>query len=147
MTVRLFHIGRLPACARRPRLIRKACLSAIKSEGLKGRGELNIIFVDREGMLALNKRFLRHNYDTDVIAFSYSAEERARDSPFGDIYISAFQARRQAREIGHPVLREILTLVIHGTLHLLGYRDDAPRRQAEMFKKQDEILRRSTAIK
>ena len=140
MTVTLFHISRLPACARKPGLIKKACLRALRAEKYRASGEINIIFQNRKGMLALNKRFLSHNCDTDVIAFPYSEEERAQDSPFGDIYISAYQTGKQAAALGHPVLKEILTLIIHGTLHLLGYRDDTPRRQAAMFKRQDKIL-------
>ena len=92
-------------------------------------------------MLSLNKRFLKRSHDTDVIAFAYEPPPAgAKDSPFGDIFVSAYQARRQAREMGHPVLDEVLTLIVHGTLHLRGWEDSTPKKKAAMFRRQEEIL-------
>ncbi len=88
-------------------------------------------------MLDLNKRFLGHDDDTDVIAFPYETEEEGA----GDIVVSASMARRQARELGHSVLEEALTLVLHGALHILGYNDHAPPERRRMFKMQDRLLR------
>jgi probable rRNA maturation factor len=58
----------------------------------------------------------------------------------GDIYISSWMAREQAQSMGHPILRETLTLVAHGALHLLGYRDDTEPERKKMFRKQDRVL-------
>ncbi len=94
-------------------------------------------------MRALGRRFLRRGHDTDVIAFNYEAGPGRRpDDPFGDIYVSAFMARRQARELGHPVLTEVLTLVAHGALHLLGYDDATAREKARMFRVQARVVGR-----
>ncbi|MBI5631483.1 MAG: rRNA maturation RNase YbeY [Elusimicrobia bacterium] len=139
MTVNVFGAGLLPASARKPRLLRKACLAALKSEKFRGSGEISIILTDRKKMLALNETFLRHDHDTDVIAFNYDPPNSPRE-PFGDVYISVPQARAQASELGHPLLQEILTLIIHGTLHLLGHEDSTPRKKARMFARQDRIL-------
>lgn len=153
LTIRLFGLQLLPASARNPRLIAAVCDRAITrgsaaSKGRRGaadRGELNIIFVDRRRMLSLNRRYLRHGHDTDVIAFPYASPRSpgprvGEGLPFGDIFISAAQARRQAREMGHPVLTEVLTLALHGTLHLLGYDDSTPCQRAVMFRLQDRLL-------
>lgn len=139
MTVRVFHARLLPPSARRPRLIAQACRRAVKAESGPKEGELNVVILGRAGMLKLNKTYLAHDHDTDVIAFPYS-KNPGRGEPFGDIYISAHQARRQAAEQGHGVLREVLTLAVHGTLHLLGYRDDTPQRKAAMFRRQERLL-------
>lgn len=132
----------LPASARKPALIKRAVASALKSERAKVAGELNVIFVDRKRMLQLNKQFLSHAWDTDVIAFNYDGAPEGADAPFGDVFVSAYQARKQAEALGHSVLEEVLTLVVHGTLHLLGYDDATKKQKAAMFKKQDAILAR-----
>lgn len=92
-------------------------------------------------MRALNKRHLNHGHDTDVIAFNHDAPPvKIADLPFGDIYVSAYQARAQAADMGHSVLVEVLTLVVHGTLHLLGYDDSTAKKKAVMFRRQDLVL-------
>ena len=139
MTVRVFRSSLLPASARRPAAIRKAVLTALKFEKSKRRGELNVVFLDRRRMRELNQTYLKKDHDTDVIAFRYG-DGSAAEAPFGDVYISSYQARRQAAELKHSVLEETLTLAVHGTLHLLGYDDHTPRQRARMFKRQGEIL-------
>jgi probable rRNA maturation factor len=142
MTIRVFGASLLPASARRPRAIMQVCRRVLKDEGAARRGELNVVFLDRRRMRVLNKRFLGHDRDTDVIAFDYPEDPGPvpGGKPFGDIFISAFQARRQAAEQAHPVLAEVLFLAAHGTLHLLGYDDSTSRRRAAMFKKQGRAL-------
>lgn len=130
----------LPASARRRNLIEKAVALTLKSEKARVAGELNVVFVDRKRMLQLNKQFLQHTWDTDVIAFNYDGAPEGADSPFGDVFISAFQARKQAKDLEHTVLDEVLTLAVHGTLHLLGYDDATKKQKAAMFAKQDKIL-------
>ena len=133
-------LGLLPASARRRNLIEKAVKLTLGAEKTRPSGELNVVFVDRKRMLSLNKQFLRHTHDTDVIAFNYDGAPEGADAPFGDIFISAHQARLQAKQLDHSVLEEVLTLVVHGTLHLLGYDDSTARQKAAMFKKQDAVL-------
>jgi rRNA maturation RNase YbeY len=142
MVIRLFHAALLPASARKPALLKSAARRALRLEGADRPGELNIVFLDRKKMRGMNRRFLRHGHDTDVIAFRYPEEgvQEGPDIPFGDVYISAHQARLQARRMGHPVLAEVSVLIVHGVLHLLGWRDDSPRLKAKMFRRQDEVL-------
>ena len=76
-----------------------------------------------------NRRFLGKDCATDVLSFP-SGEELY----LGDILISASQARRQARALGHPVEQELKVLLLHGGLHLLGYdheRDNGAMRRVE----------------
>ena len=140
MIVRVFRAALLPASARRPAAIRKVCLAALRRERCRKTGELNVVFLERTAMRKMNSEFLNHRHDTDVIAFRYDGAPGGGDQPFGDVYISAYQARRQAKELGHPVLDEVLTLVVHGTLHLLGYDDHAPAARRLMFERQEQIL-------
>jgi probable rRNA maturation factor len=138
--IRTSGLSLLPPSARKPRAIAAIARKAIAHEKARLAGEINVVFLDRKAMLAMNRKFLRHGHDTDVIAFQYDAE--APGAPFGDIYISAYQAKRQAEELGHPILKEVLTLVAHGTLHLLGHDDSSPSAKARMFRVQDAILGR-----
>lgn len=149
MKVNVFGLRLLPPDARRAGPLARACELTLASEGVEQEGELNVIFVDRKKMLELNKRFLNATHDTDVIAFGYEdgGTDADDDSPFGDVYVSAWQARNQAEEIGHSVLDEALTLVVHGTLHLLGYDDATPRQKTAMFRKQDALVAQVKARK
>ena len=93
-------------------------------------------------MLRMNRHYLGHDYDTDVIAFKHEAVsgiDRA-EAPIGDIFISSWMARRQARALGHCVAVEAATLAVHGSLHLLGHDDHRPAAKARMIKIQDRIV-------
>ncbi len=138
MTIRVFGAATLPASARKPRAIAGVCRRVLKSEKCQANGELNIVFLDRRKMRVLNRRFLGHDRDTDVIAFNYAEDPGPMpgERPFGDIFISAFKARGQAEEMGHTALSEVLFLTAHGALHLLGYDDSTARQRAVMFRKQ-----------
>jgi probable rRNA maturation factor len=142
MTIRVFGTSLLPASARKPGAIMQVCRRVLRDEKVKAGGELNVVFLDRRKMRVLNRRFLGHDRDTDVIAFEYAEDSGPvrRERPFGDIFISAFQARRQAAKQDHPVLTEVLFLTAHGALHLLGYDDSTARRRAAMFRKQERAL-------
>lgn len=148
MKINVFGLRLLPPEARKAGALIRACELTLAGEGVSQDGELNIIVVDRKKMLEINKAFLNHTHDTDVIAFNYEPEagqDPDEDAPFGDIYISAYKTRQQAEELGHSALDEALTLVVHGTLHLLGYDDATPRQKNAMFKKQDDLVARVKA--
>lgn len=68
----------------------------------------------------INRRFLQHDYPTDVISFPYDFQP-----PFveGELVVSIDTAAREAAEAGWSIAQELLLYVIHGTLHLVGYDD------------------------
>ncbi len=101
---------------------------------LTGR-EINFCFVSDRVIRSYNKRYLRHDYVTDVISFPMG--ERG---VLGDVMISTDTARRQAREQGHTIFHEVLILAIHGVLHLVGYRDETAAECQRMWKKTEELL-------
>lgn len=143
LTVRVAGLAALPASARKPALFEKAARLACGRVS----GELSIVALPRAKMRAMNREYLGHDYDTDVIAFRHERAPGvpAAEAPFGDVYLSAWMARRQAAELGHSVLRESLTLAVHGALHLVGHDDAAPAAKARMFRLQDRILARLRA--
>ncbi|MBI4676190.1 MAG: rRNA maturation RNase YbeY [Elusimicrobia bacterium] len=145
--VRVAGLSLLPKEARRPRLIAAVCRQALKQKpqgkGPRVEGEINIVFLAGRAMRGLNRRFLKLERDTDVLAFNHGAAVPGTppgETPFGDIYISAAKVRSQAADLGHSPLKETLTLVSHGSLHLLGYDDATPRQKAVMTRLEDRIL-------
>jgi probable rRNA maturation factor len=139
MNVALFGKEKIPSVAQR--LATKAAQQALGAKA-KRRGELCLIFVSDAAIHKVNREFLGHDYPTDVLSFPYEALPGVKDpdAPFGDIYISVDTAKRQAKSMGHDVTTEILTLITHGALHLVGYDDKTPADQAKMFKRQDRLV-------
>lgn len=142
LTVRVSGLASLPRSARKPALIAAAVERAFAVEKGRRGGEVSVVFVSRTRMRGLNRQYLGHDHDTDVVTFEHEAFPGlpASEAPLGDIFISGWMAARQAKELGHPVLREALTLAAHGALHLLGHDDRDPRAKARMFRVQDRIL-------
>ena len=94
---------------------------------VRARGTVNIALVSDDRIRALNRKYRRKNYATDVLSFATNPESRIANPVLGDIVIARGVAQRQAREIGHSAATELRVLALHGLLHLLGYdheRDD-----------------------
>lgn len=106
---------------------------------------LSITFIGRRAIARLNRTHLEHNGPTDVISFGF-ARATADDPVIGDIYICPEVARENAHVRGTPVREEMVRLVVHGVLHVLGNDhpagDDAVRERSEMWRKQERIVRR-----
>jgi probable rRNA maturation factor len=104
---------------------------------VRARGCVSVALVGDARVRALNKRYRKRDYATDVLSFSYDASDPARrgrhaaaaaDQPYlGDIVIARGVARRQAREAGHSERTEFRILALHGLLHLLGYDHERDR--------------------
>lgn len=106
---------------------------------------LSITFVPTRAIRALNRRHLRRDRDTDVIAFGFRSA--GAGSPIvGDVYIAPDVARASAAANRVPVREEIIRLVVHGTLHVLGYDhpETAARTRSPMWKKQERLVARLT---
>lgn len=142
LTVTVSGLNRLPRAARKRALIAAAVREAFALEKSKRRGDIGVVFVSRAEMRSINRQYLGHETDTDVITFEHEPFPGvpAAEQPIGDIFISAWMAGASARELGHSALRETLTLAAHGALHLLGHDDHSPKAKARMFHRQDEVL-------
>ena len=102
--------------------------------------ELSIALVGDAEMRPLNAKYRRKNKTTDVLSFAVEDQPRAAARLLGDVIISVEQARRQAKERTHSLRREMVTLLIHGILHLLGYDHERSARQAKiMFGLEREL--------
>lgn len=123
-----------PAIKRR----RAALARAVRLALPRARGEVNLVFVGGQEIIRLNKSFIGKSHRTDVIAFNYPPCPGPA-APFGDIFVCLPQARQQARELGHPLDRELLLLSLHGALHLAGMDDDTAARRAAMHRKAEKL--------
>ena len=97
-------------------------------------------FVNDAEMRRLNCEYRRIDKTTDVLSFSIDDDpDDTRYRMYGDIVISIPTALRYARKRGVAELDELLELVIHGSLHLLGYEDEYAEEQAEMLARQSKL--------
>lgn len=108
----------------------------INSEG-KLCSELSYIFCDDAYLLEINKEYLNHNTYTDIITFDYSTP----NSISGDLFISIERVRDNAQQFGISELEELRRVMVHGVLHLLGYKDKEESEIAEMRLKEEEKLK------
>ena len=99
-----------------------------------GGWEMTIAFLKPDEVRALNRRYRRKNYPTDVLSFASEAPS------LGELAICPEVISRQAREHGLLVREELAYMTLHGVLHLLGFDHERGRREAErMFQLQDEL--------
>ena len=121
--------------------LERAVRRTLAAEGCR-EAEVSVALLDDAGMQQLNHRWLGKDRTTDVIAFSLGEE----GDIVGDVYVGYEQAARQAAELGVAPDEELVRLVVHGTLHVLGH--DHPegeeRSASPMFELQERIVRELT---
>ncbi|MFZ2331209.1 MAG: rRNA maturation RNase YbeY [Atribacterota bacterium] len=115
----------------------------------KKTSEVSLLLTDDKGIQRLNKKYRNIDYPTDVLAFSQiENENRNRTSLFhneeeyllGDIVISVETAQRQALNLGHSLEIELILLIIHGFLHLLGFEHDSESKYEQMKALEKKVF-------
>ena len=101
--------------------------------------ELSILLVGPDHIERLNKRFAGNGYVTDVLAFPMM-ENDENSFLLGDVVICPQVAEENAAKVGHQLGDELDTLLVHGTLHLLGYDHQGTQDKAAMDKRLQEVL-------
>ena len=114
------------------KFLEKVAKKVFKIVKLKNIGEISLVLVGEAKIKELNKKYRNRNRVTDVLAFDY-----------GEIFICLPQAKRQAKELGHSLKKELAILLIHGILHLAGYDDEIKKDYNEMIKAQEEIWQKT----
>ena len=107
-------------------------------------GELNYIFCSDPYLLAINKQFLDHDYETDIITFDNSDDyelETGHKGVSADIYISVDTVRVNAKAYGEGFDREMHRVIVHGLLHLIGYDDVTEWKQRRMRAAENRALK------
>lgn len=113
-------------------LIKQLCLSEKKDLSF-----LNLIFCSDEYLLEINKKHLNHDYFTDVITFDFSEDNKKIE---GDVYISVDRVADNAIKYKQEKDSELIRTIIHGTLHLFGYKDKTKKEKEIMTSKENKYL-------
>lgn len=121
-------------------LLERSVLGVLRAEGIPT-AEISVALLNDADIRSLNREHLGRDRPTDVLAFPLWADG---EPVVGDVYLGLERARRQAKAEEVPLAEELVRLVIHGTLHVLGWdhpeesrlSDDSP-----MFRRQEELVR------
>jgi probable rRNA maturation factor len=124
-----------------PKAIRALAEHVLEAEG-RADATLSVTIVSDRAIAKLHRDYLDVPGPTDVISFPLEDELLGGVGVLGEVVVSADTAAREARARGLTFERELLLYVAHGTLHLLGYDDHAPRDRARMHKRQEALLSR-----
>jgi probable rRNA maturation factor len=124
-----------------------AARAVLRAERIRN-AMVSITLVDRPTIARLNRAHLGHRGPTDVISFGF-ARASNRDPVIGDVYIAPDVARENAQANGVGSREEIVRLVVHGTLHVLGHDhpDGASRTTSPMWRRQERLVRRLTGAR
>lgn len=111
-------------------------LDQVASLEKKKLGEISLIFTSDEHLLSVNQQYLDHDYYTDIITFDYSED----DFVSGDLFISIDRVRENAEENNVSFSHELNRVVVHGVLHLCGYKDKSESEEQMMRSKEEQML-------
>lgn len=107
----------------------------IIKEGYK-KGDINIIFTSRRYIKQINNKYLEKSYSTDTISFAYRDDKIIN----GDIFICITQVKENSKNFGVCFEEELLRVIIHSILHLIGYKDYKYEEREIMQKREDFYL-------
>jgi probable rRNA maturation factor len=127
------------------RRIREIIKNIIQYLKVDEKTEISILFTDDKFIKSLNKKYRGINKSTDVLTFSLNEgdlkfPEVDKNKLLGDIVVSVETAQRQANNLNHNLEKELMILLIHGLLHLIGYDHEEDRDNKIMQVKENEIL-------
>ena len=122
----------------------------LTAQNITSEVEMGLVITSQERVQELNQKYRGLDEPTDVLAFSMLPDKKMPEVDFppppdgvrhlGEVIISYPQAVIQAKEHQHSIKREIVILIIHGTLHLLGYDHETPELEHDMRTKEAESL-------
>jgi len=124
------------------RKVKRVVGHILKKEG-KNNFSLSINFIGPTKMQSLNKRYRGKDRITDVISFALrDGEGILKSEELGDIFICHHQIKKQAEEYCISYSEEMIRMIAHGVLHLLGYDHEIKKDEARMLGKQEKIVKK-----
>lgn len=120
------------------RLLRRWLREVARQEGGYRIGGINYVFCSAARLLEMNRRYLGHDYYTDIITFDDSDLKEGYIA--GDIFIDVETVADNARQYGATRREEMQRVIVHGVLHLCGQKDKTPRANRQMHAKEDKYL-------
>lgn len=118
--------------------VHSAWLKAVSEEEGRRPGQISVIFCSDPYLLEINRKYLGHDYYTDIITFDYSEG----DTISGDLFISVDTVRSNAEYYSADFKDELDRVIVHGVLHLIGYDDHTDEQTAEMRARENHYLER-----
>jgi probable rRNA maturation factor len=106
-------------------------------------GDINFIFCNDDYLLEINQKYLNHDTLTDIITFDYSE----KDKKSGDIFISIERVKENAEKFNVSMEEELHRVIIHGILHLCGFKDKNKADKALMTEAENKHLMQLKSIK
>ena len=100
---------------------------------------LEFNFISSKTIIEVNNNYLKHNYSTDIITFDYSDEKNILD---GEIFISVQDAVENSKKYGVSSDNELLRLIIHGILHLIGFDDTTDAKRKKMKIAENDLVKK-----
>lgn len=122
----------------KPAFFKSWLKNVVVNEGDFRIGELQYIFCDDGYLHSINTSFLDHDTYTDIITFP--SFENSVDIISGEIYISIERVEENAKKYGHSFYQELSRVLVHGLLHLLGYKDETNEQKQIMRQREDYYL-------
>ena len=117
----------------------KHFIESIFKKEIQPLDSINYIFCSDKIILEINKKYLNHDFYTDVITFDLSPNNKAITA---EVYISIERIRENAKQLGLTIKSEFHRVLFHAALHLCGYNDKKKKDKELMRKKEDELLTR-----
>jgi len=116
--------------------MRMAVEWTLRNEGIT-EAEIDLVLVDDKEIQGLNQQWLKHDYPTDVLSFTYNSPPKLE----GELIVGAERALRVSEEKQTSAQDELIWYVVHGTLHLIGYEDGNPTQRETMRAREELVLR------
>lgn len=118
------------------KVLTRRWLKLVAESEIRRIGDIAVIFCSDNYILDVNRRYLEHDYFTDIITFDYCEGDRLS----GDLFISVDTVRENSVEYGTDFDEELDRVIVHGVLHLIGYDDHTEEETAEMRAKENYYL-------
>lgn len=125
-------------CRRLPNALLRRLVQAVLAGEKAQLHYLSLVLADHATVRELNRAYLKHDYDTDVLAFPLREVPGVVE---GEIYVDLDTAAERHAEFGATFTQEACRYVVHGLLHLVGYEDGTPAARARMHRLEDLYLR------
>jgi rRNA maturation RNase YbeY len=122
-------------------LLKNYIRDIIANEGFR-QGEISLIFCSDEYLLDVNRKYLKHDFFTDIITFNYSEDKVIS----GDLFISLDRVRENAEKFSVSFAQELMRVVFHGILHMTGFDDKSGEEQVRMRKRENDYLQKFNLI-
>lgn len=118
-------------------------INTVVSEANRSIGPLAYTFTTDQKVLKLNKQYLKHKTLTDIITFDYTEGTTLS----GEIFISVERVKENSVKFGDSFSNELLRVIFHGLLHLLGNKDKTDEQSTRMRELENDLMARFTAYK